>query len=63
MHDVEHVPCSVTPELRDTGRYGFLLPEDQIMPVAEEMYPGYMLMAHAVMEGYCEREQSINSKQ
>merc|ERR1719483_245417 len=56
MHDVEHVPCSVTPELRDTGRYGFLLPEDQIMPVAEEMYPGYMLMAHGVMEGYCERD-------
>merc|ERR1719461_2005894 len=21
-------PCAVTPELRDTGRYGFLLPED-----------------------------------
>lgn len=52
--DAEHVACSVTTELRDTGRYGFVLPERFILPVAEEMYGGYMTMAHAVMEGYCD---------
>nr|XP_006812374.1 PREDICTED: carboxypeptidase A4-like [Saccoglossus kowalevskii] len=29
-----------TIELRDTGEYGFLLPEDQIQPTAEENYAG-----------------------
>jgi hypothetical protein len=27
-------------ELRDRGEYGFLLPEDQIFPVAEEVMAG-----------------------
>jgi len=54
MYDHHKIPCTVTPELRDTGRYGFLLPERDIQAVAEEMYPGYMLMGHAIMEGYCE---------
>nr|XP_054773472.1 carboxypeptidase B-like [Lytechinus pictus] len=31
---------SYTVELRDKGTYGFLLPEDQIQPVGEEMYAG-----------------------
>ncbi|XP_077869608.1 carboxypeptidase A4-like [Saccoglossus kowalevskii] len=33
-------PYSFTVELRDTGEYGFLLPEDQIIPTSEETYAG-----------------------
>lgn len=29
-------------ELRDRGRYGFLLPPDQILPNAEEVYPAFL---------------------
>ncbi|KAH7064228.1 hypothetical protein BKA63DRAFT_169009 [Paraphoma chrysanthemicola] len=31
---------SMTVELRDTGRYGFILPPEQIVPSAEEMWAG-----------------------
>lgn len=31
-------------ELRDTGRYGFLLPADQIVPSGEEIYAGVVAM-------------------
>jgi len=41
MYHTEKTPCPFAVELRDTGRYGFLLPEDQIMEVVDEMYPAY----------------------
>ena len=31
---------SFTPELRDTGRYGFVLPANQILPTSIETYAG-----------------------
>nr|CAI5866787.1 unnamed protein product [Callosobruchus analis] len=31
-----HIPLSVAYELRDTGKYNFLLPPDQIIPTSEE---------------------------
>lgn len=37
---VVKVPFTVTLELRDTGYYGFMLPEDQIIPTAEEAWAG-----------------------
>ncbi|GMI12577.1 hypothetical protein TrVE_jg1346 [Triparma verrucosa] len=37
-------------ELRDTGKYGFLLPEDQIIPSGEETLAGVKVLAHAVLE-------------
>ena len=37
-------------ELRDTGKYGFLLPEDQIIPSGEETLPAVKVLAHAVLE-------------
>jgi len=58
MYDVQKVPCATTTELRDTGRYGFLLPEDQITPVSEEMYAAYMLVGNAVVDGYCNSQSS-----
>ncbi|CAH1180358.1 unnamed protein product [Phaedon cochleariae] len=36
LKGVHHVPFAYTYELRDTGKYGFLLPADQIIPTAEE---------------------------
>ena len=35
-------------ELRDTGKYGFLLPEDQIIPTGEETLAAVKVMAHAI---------------
>lgn len=40
------IKYSYTFELRDTGRYGFLLPADQIIPTAEETWLALM----AIME-------------
>lgn len=35
-------------EMRDTGRYGFLLPPNQIIPVGEEQ----LASLKAILEGY-----------
>ncbi|XP_070558910.1 carboxypeptidase B-like [Ptychodera flava] len=35
---------SYTFELRDTGEYGFALPEDQIIPTGEENYAGFVAL-------------------
>ena len=32
-------------ELRDTGKYGFLLPPNQIIPTSEEVISSYVAMA------------------
>jgi len=53
-YDVPGIPCSYAPELRDTGRYGFLLPETQILPVEEEMWEGYKVLAQQVIDGRCD---------
>lgn len=37
-------------ELRDTGEYGFLLPEDQIIPSGEETFVGFKTFALTVLE-------------
>merc|ERR1739848_864214 len=53
MYETHNVACSTTVELPDTGYYGFLLPERYILPVAEEIYEGYKVMAQAVIDGQC----------
>ena len=35
-------------ELRDDGEYGFLLPEDQIIPCAEENYEAALALAEFI---------------
>ncbi|KAF1998949.1 hypothetical protein P154DRAFT_535833 [Amniculicola lignicola CBS 123094] len=39
-YQVAKAEFSMTVELRDTGRYGFILPAEQIKPTAEEMWAG-----------------------
>ena len=38
------------PEVYVDGKYGFLLPEDQIIPSGEETLPAAKVLAHAVLE-------------
>jgi len=38
-----------TTELRDTGRYGFVLPKDQIIPSGEEMWAGFETVVNKVL--------------
>lgn len=47
-HGVAEVPYSYTVELRDKGRYGFLLPKQQIVPTGEEFSDGMKAMAHEI---------------
>nr|XP_039268545.1 carboxypeptidase B-like [Styela clava] len=49
----EGITCSFAAELRDRGRYGFELPEAQILPTGEEAFAGLMVMARAVADGTC----------
>jgi hypothetical protein len=37
-----------TIELRDTGRYGFLLPPEEIIPCGEEMFPAVLYLAESM---------------
>jgi murein tripeptide amidase MpaA len=39
-YEVSKTEFSMTVELRDTGNYGFVLPANQILPSAEEMWAG-----------------------
>merc|ERR1712121_162160 len=39
-----------TTELRDTGRYGFVLPKDQIIPSGEEMWAGFETVVGRIQE-------------
>jgi hypothetical protein len=42
------IKYSYSVELRDTGRYGFLLPADQIVPTGEEIYAAVMAMGEYI---------------
>ena len=56
-YDTADIPCSYAVELRDEGRYGFLLPESEIKPVEEEMFAAFKKMADHVIDGRCETKQ------
>ena len=43
-----NVKYSYSVELRDTGRHGFLLPEDEILPSSEETMAGVMYLANFI---------------
>lgn len=51
IYGVKNVPFAATIELRDNGRYGFLLPADQIVEVCTELTDGMIgLIKAAEME-------------
>ena len=43
---------SFSMELRDTGRYGFLLPDRFIQPVGEETWEFHKVIAEAVIQKF-----------
>ena len=53
-YDVAGVPCSFALELRDEGEYGFILPENQIKPVEEEMWAAFKAWGDGVIAGTCD---------
>ncbi|CAH3025693.1 unnamed protein product, partial [Porites evermanni] len=55
-----NVKYSFSVELRDTGRYGFLLPKEQIIPTGEETFEGLKALVKAM---YCVlRPDSLRSR-
>lgn len=46
------IDINYTVELRDTGEFGFLLPEDQIVPTGEELLAGLKVLAEHVKTKY-----------
>ena len=43
------VKYSFSVELRDKGRYGFLLPKEQIIPTGEETFEGLKALVKAMV--------------
>jgi carboxypeptidase A1 len=48
-YGVANVTFSYGVELRDTGKYGFLLPDDQIAPSGEETWAGVAALADHII--------------
>ena len=42
------VPYTFAIELRDTGRFGFMLPAEQIIPQGEELFAGFLAAVDAI---------------
>ena len=49
---VAGIPYSYGMELRDTGRYGFLLPPEQIIPTAEETWAFHQNAARMIIDEF-----------
>ena len=47
-YGVAKVKYVYTLELRDAGKYGFVLPKNQIIPTGEETWAGIKALAEAV---------------
>ena len=43
-----NIKYAYTIELRDTGRYGFILPESEITPAAEEFFVGMKALMNVI---------------
>ena len=49
----EGIKYSYTIELRDKGRYGFMLPANQIVPTGEETWAGIRSAVHELSKDTC----------
>lgn len=49
IYGAHGVVYSYSAELRDQGRYGFVLPADQIVPSGEEIFEGIKAMAKQIL--------------
>jgi len=49
-YGVQNIKYSTTIELRDTGRYGFLLPASEIIPTGKENFNGVVMQASSILE-------------
>jgi len=49
-YGILRVVYSATPELRDLGKYGFLLPPDQIIPSGEETFAALLVYAKTLVD-------------
>ena len=52
VYAVANVKYSYTIELRDNGTFGFLLPEDQIIPSGEETFELHRVIAEEMIKLY-----------
>ena len=48
------IPYAFAMELRDTGRYGFILPAEQIIPTAEETWAFHITSARLIIEEFAQ---------
>lgn len=51
VYDITKAEYSFTAELRDTGKYGFVLPPDQILPSAVEAFAGVRYLLLNIQKG------------
>ena len=49
---VANIKYSYLLEIRDDGRYGFLLPPEQIVPTGEEHWAGVRIIAEEILRNY-----------
>ena len=54
------IPYSYGMELRDTGRYGFLLPPEQIIPTAEETWAFHQNAARMIIDEFAQNKLVLN---
>ena len=54
------ININFTVESRDTGEYGFLLPEDQIVPTEKELLAEMEVLADHIRSNYKSNTENVN---
>ena len=49
VHGCTKIPYAITIELRDNGRYGFMLPTSQIIPTGQEIMAFHVAIAQQMI--------------
>lgn len=53
------IKYAYTLELRDTGRYGFVLPESLIGDTAQEFFSGFIAFYNHIKSKWCSRHRQV----